>query len=332
MRDDRLIEPENARRRAAYRTDARLLEILALMNETLAPVEHYAPSGVPRPNLFVFGLPRSGTTLLYQLIAYCLDLGYISNLAARFWLAPLTGVVLSRAVLGDRRDGSFRSDYGKSLDPAGPHEFSYFWHKRLGIARVEDMLCFGRSGDAIDWQALSDMIGCLQDFFASGLVHKTNFVANFAPGFVRHLAMPLLIHIERDPQEVALSILKARQVYYGDVTTWWATYPPTYPAIRDQNFATQIVRQVADLRRTYAGVMAAIDPDLVVRVSYQELCRDPGGVLEIIRDRVAHRHGVTIGWLNQPPRRFAPSPSAPERTQEEAAVIDAWHRLAAAMQ
>ena len=150
MRDNRFIEEENASRRAAYSTDARLLEILTLMNQTLAPVEHYAPSGVPRPNLFVFGLPRSGTTLLYQLIAYCLDLGYISNLAARFWLAPLTGVVLARAVLGNRRDGSFRSDYGKSLDPAGPHEFSYFWQKRLGIAGVEDMLCFGRSGDATD--------------------------------------------------------------------------------------------------------------------------------------------------------------------------------------
>lgn len=324
------IERENAGRLADYRTEARILDRLNAMNQALAPIERYAPSGVARPNLFVFGLPRSGTTLLYQLIAYCLDLGYVSNLAARFWLAPLTGAALARAVLGDRRDGSFRSDYGKSLDPAGPHEFSYFWQKRLGVAGVEDMLRFGGAGDAVDWTGLAAIIGSLQDFYGSGLVHKTNFVANFAPGFVRHLPMPLLIHIERDPEAVALSILAARRAYYGTVATWWATYPPSYLEIKDAPVATQIARQIVDLRSAYAEVMAALEPGLVVRLSYDALCRDPGAALDEIRDRVARRYGAAIGTVNAAPARFERAPRPPARTEEERAVLAALDKLLAA--
>jgi Sulfotransferase family len=330
MAENPFIEQESTRRLASYRTDAPILDTLRRMNEALAPIERYAPSGVARPNLFVFGLPRSGTTLVYQLIAYCLDFGYVSNLAARFWLAPLTGVALARTVLGGRRDGSFRSDYGKSLDPAGPHEFSYFWQRWLGVHGVEDMLRFGEAGEGIDWAGLSAVIGSLQDFFGSGLVHKTNFVANFAPGFVRHVPMPLLIYIERDPEAVALSILKARQAYYGGVASWWATYPPSYLEIKDAPFATQIARQVADLRRAYAGVTAALEPGLVLRLSYDALCTNPGAALDEICDRIARRYGVAVGRVNAAPARFERAGRPSARAEEEKAVIAALRPLLAA--
>jgi ABC-type oligopeptide transport system ATPase subunit len=45
---------------------------------------------------FIVGLPRSGTTLLSQLLAYSLDAGYTTNFAARFWLAPVHGLRLGR--------------------------------------------------------------------------------------------------------------------------------------------------------------------------------------------------------------------------------------------
>ncbi len=327
MSDALFGEQEHENRAAGYRTDRAIADALQRMNAALAPVERYTPSGRPRPNLFVFGLPRSGTTLLYQLVAYCLDLGYISNLAARFWLAPLTGVALAKAVLGDRRDGSFRSDYGRSLDPAGPHEFSYFWQKRLGVDGLEDVLAFGERGDRVDWPGLAAVIGSLQDFFGTGLVHKTNFVANFAPGFVANMPMPLLVYIDRAPEAVAMSILHARRAYYGDIASWWATVPPSFPDIKAAPFAMQIARQVADLRDTYAGVMAALDPGLVLHLSYEALCNDPEGAIETIRDRIDQRYGVKIEIVNPIPKRFEQPHRVEVRTDEEKAVLDALRSL-----
>jgi hypothetical protein len=60
--------------------------------------------------VFVLGVPRSGTTLTSQLLAYCLDAGYVNNAAARFWLAPVHGIRLARLIAGDRGERSFRSD------------------------------------------------------------------------------------------------------------------------------------------------------------------------------------------------------------------------------
>src|SRR5581483_9026315 len=47
-------------------------------------------------NIFILGLPRSGTTLLSQIIFNNLDLACTNNLIARFWDAPLCGTHLSK--------------------------------------------------------------------------------------------------------------------------------------------------------------------------------------------------------------------------------------------
>ena len=39
----------------------------------------YRDVGIDHPFVFVLGLPRSGTTLTSQLLAYCLDAGYVNN-------------------------------------------------------------------------------------------------------------------------------------------------------------------------------------------------------------------------------------------------------------
>jgi hypothetical protein len=41
------------------------------------------------------GVPRSGTTLLYQLIARFLRVGFITNRMARYWMTPIAGAMLS---------------------------------------------------------------------------------------------------------------------------------------------------------------------------------------------------------------------------------------------
>ena len=72
------------------------------LNEYLRPreLELYRDREIEHALVFVVGLPRSGTTLLTQVLAYCLDAGYVNNFAARFWLAPVHGLRLSRLMRG----------------------------------------------------------------------------------------------------------------------------------------------------------------------------------------------------------------------------------------
>jgi len=321
------VGAEHSKRMAAYQSSPELQGLMERMNAALEPIERYQPSGVARPNLFIFGLPRSGTTLLYQLAARCFDIGYINNVSARFWLAPLTGVAFAQSLLGERRDSSFTSDYGKSVDLSGPHEFSYFWQRWLRMTDIESACRFGGPGDGIDWTSLVSIIGCLQDRFGAAMVHKTNYVANLMPDFARQLPMPIFVYIERDCADVALSILKARRIYYGDNRTWWATYPPTYAEVKDLPFAQQIGRQVRDLRAVYERSMGSVPQDLVVRLSYSELCESPRVVLRAIQQRVAQTYGFDLGILDGVPESF-PLQRCPEpKLPDELAVLTELREL-----
>ena len=104
------------------------------LNDALAPLEQAlieefeAPT---EPLVFIVGAPRSGTTLLTQLLISQYEIGYVSNLIARFWKAPYLGLLLAKEIRDPDRppDVGFSSDRGFTSGYEGPHEFGYFWRR-----------------------------------------------------------------------------------------------------------------------------------------------------------------------------------------------------------
>jgi len=311
---------ENRDRADAYRKDEAAEAALLRMNEALAPLEPAAWSGVVRPTVFVLGLPRSGTTLLGQLLAATLELGIIDGLAARFWLAPCQGVVLSRQVLGETRDSSFVSDLGRGADLRSPHEFSYFWQHWLRIESTDDLLSFGSPRRTVDWPGLRRVVGAIGDTWDRSLMFKTNYAGQFSGHFAATFPAPLFVSIERPPAAVALSILRARRRYYGTSERWWATLPPDYQELVGCPVPDQIAGQVASLRSAYREQLEAVDPEAVVRLDYDELCANPSAAVAAVRERLWTRHRAAVDLLVAPPARFEVSPSQPADAEERAVV------------
>ena len=99
---------DNQNRNDDYRSDKITEYWLTLVNEKLE--EHPKKGTLPKaPVLFVTGSPRSGTTITAQALCQFLDVGYIDNLAAKFWKVPVTGLRLSQATFGADRASSFSS-------------------------------------------------------------------------------------------------------------------------------------------------------------------------------------------------------------------------------
>src|SRR5699024_1812237 len=86
------------------------------LNDHLAPFEEarYLELKETLPSVHVIGVPRSGTTLMTQLLCSYLDVGYINNLIARFWKAPVTAIRISCKLLGEHYESSLLSKYGKT--------------------------------------------------------------------------------------------------------------------------------------------------------------------------------------------------------------------------
>jgi LPS sulfotransferase NodH len=275
------------KRRGAYVKDASDEEFLRRLNEDLAPRELglYEDVGVERPVVFVVGLPRSGTTLLSQLLAYCLDAGYVNNVAARFWLAPVHGIRLARLIAGDEPPASFESDYARTKTLTGIHEFGYFWRHWLRKDTFEDVARSAEREDEIDWAGLRRTLANVQHELGKPLVAKNMLGAYHMPRLRRELGPVVWVAIERDPLDVAVSILDARRSYYDDPSAWWSYVPVEYPALKDLDPWEQIAGQVHHLSRLYERAADELGPEGFVRVSYEGLARDPSSVLAGVRER-----------------------------------------------
>jgi hypothetical protein len=295
---------ENRRRAAGMRKREELEAAVRELNRALSGLESdVQPGDDPPPSVFIFGVPRSGTTLCHQLLAQCLDVGYINNLIARFWAAPAHGIALSKHLLeelDEHQRGEYDSRYGKTPGIWGAHEFSYFWHAALNISTVEEVMSFGRA-DRVDWREARRRVAVITEAFRRPTIFKTLFAGEFAQEFSRWMPSPLFVHVRRSLEDVALSVLQARVDYYGDPAVWWSMYPPGYEELRDLDFAAQIAGQVVGLDAAYRRAVAALDPDQVISVDYAEMAARPQELLEKVVRRLGKLYDVEVAMIRAPP-------------------------------
>ncbi|KAA8976810.1 sulfotransferase [Halospina sp. K52047b] len=282
-------------------------KFLENMNEALRHSEHatYKEEIPQYPFIFIIGLPRSGTTLLSQVIAAGLEVGYIDNLAARFWLAPVTGIRLSQSIFGSKRVNSFQSHYGATQDPVDVHEFGYFWRHWLGKQTFADIKNARVHEDNIDWNGLRRSLANMQQCFNAPMSFKNIYGSYHMARMQRELGKVLYIYIERDPVDVAVSILKARERHYSDLNKWWSYVPPEYEKLLDKDYWTQIAGQVHYLTRYYRKEFADIeDQRTVLSVTFEELCKKPESIVEAVRNRLWSVFDCQVSTTGTLPTRF----------------------------
>ena len=294
----------NKKRSEEYRKPPEEEAFLERFNSEIQGFERneYRDIAPRHPFLFVIGLPRSGTTLLSQLLAHCLDVGYINNLAARFWKAPVTGLKFSENVLDLDQFKGFESEYGATHQLADIHEFGYFWREWLNKDSFEHIKNARAIEDQIDWQGLRKTLANMQDHFNRPMVFKNIFGSYHIPKINQLLKQTLWIYIERDPLDTAVSILEARKKYYNNPDTWWSYVPPEYEKIIDMDYRHQIAGQIYYLKKFYMRELGSTNRSL--KTTYRKLTENPSRVLKKIREKVESLYGVSIPVLQRPPEQF----------------------------
>jgi len=321
------------RRKGGYTKDASDERFLRELNEYLEPRERdlYYDLEVTAPFVFVLGLPRSGTTLLSQLLAYCLDVGYVDNVAARLWLAPVHGLRLSRGLVGGETvRPAFESDYARTADLRGIHEFGYFWRHWLRKESFADVAQARDRENAIDWAGLRRTLANMQAELGGKPFAAKNVLASYhLPRLRAELGQVVYVYVERDPLDVAVSILDARRKYYSDPDTWWSYMPPEVEELAGLDHWEQIAGQVHYLARFFVRALPEAGEDVVVRTTYETLCRDPRGVLDEVCGRSRKTHGAEISVAADPPAAF-PFRTHADRSEEKERFRALLAQLAAA--
>ena len=162
-------------------------DVVRQANEALLVLEDRLTSGFEgpgRPVTFILGPPRTGTTLISQLLADRGGFAYVSNFLARFWLAPYVGSRLEQevGVREVRPRSTYRSRSGATRGPAEPHEFTFFWNRWFELGQVTQKLGPAEL-ERVDAAGLARSVGALEAAWERPVVFKNSFWCNFQVAF-----------------------------------------------------------------------------------------------------------------------------------------------------
>ncbi len=281
---------------AEYRHDCKDEAILDMLNDGVGALEYHLYGSiqrVPASSILITGAPRSGTTFLYQLMASSLHLGYVSNLMARFYAAPLTGAWLQTRLIHSEISelANFSSIHGVTKRVYEPHEFGYFWAKHFPFQ--------GDNHEDVDKSELCERIKSLETtlqsisgIFQKPVVYKCMIAPFILNELLAHTSV-FVVHIVRDKKEVIDSILEVRRKRLASIERWWSIRPAGWMDAMKNSPQEQVKWQ-------YERVVNAIKkclpqyPDQHIEVEYDQLVKAPKEVLSLVAEKYQLFSGNSI--------------------------------------
>jgi hypothetical protein len=235
--------------------------------------------------VFIVGAPRTGSTLLFQLLVKHFQVAYISNLMAA---APRAMIRLARATSSRmRRARAIReSDLGYTPGLLSPNE-----------AGAVMNAWFREDAESCERRLVRNSVALISEILGGALVTKNLANSLRLPRIAEIFPEARFIHIRRDPLLTAQSLLLARRRHYGSDREWLSIEPPGANEVREKPPSYQVVWQATTIDRRVCEFLAASSACALV-VRYEDLCAQPAEQL----DRIQQTFGLT-------PRR-GPAPHA----------------------
>lgn len=253
------------------------------------------------PPIFVVGAPRSGSTLLYQLLTDRFDVGYLTNGHARQPGAPslverTRGLIRKR----ERELGDYGSSFGNTAGELGPNECGPFWYRffprRPHYVAAADFPPAKR-------RELRAAVGAFVAACGRPVVYKNLYSTVRMEAIAAALPEALFVAIHRDLDANVRSILAARIEIVGTDDAWWSVEPPGVERLLELPPHEQAMRQVRALEELIARTEEEIGSERVLHLAYEDLCADPRGQLERVAEFAA-RNGCRLGDRGEVPASF----------------------------
>jgi hypothetical protein len=283
-------------------------EDLFELNNILEPLEYTIklPYQSPQyPVIFIIGAPRSGTTLVSQIISSLSGIGYISNFVARFWLAPSIGIKISEALkINQKLFTSYQSKFGRTKGWNEPHEFGYFWNRWFDKGQTTHNLTSSEL-DTIDSANLIKSVASIEFSWKKPVVFKNSTWCTMQASYLAEIfPKSIFLVCRRDPLYVAQSIALARISNYADLNQWWSIRPSTYEKLLKLPWPDQIVRQVIDIESEMDEELASIDQSRILEIDYDSLCIRPREYIRKLIEKLNESGVETPYDLDETPSSF----------------------------
>ena len=287
---------------ASGSAEARFALISALIGIIIAPVDLllsvfekrlYARYSSPqKPLIFVCGPPRSGTTLLSQVLINNLPLQYFNNLTSWFPRAPLTAMRLFGPWL-PRHEIGYKAFYGKTRYLSGPNDALYLWDRWVGKNRdtVPERLLPKAEKD------MPQFFASAEDLLDGALINKNNRLNTYAHLAADALPTAFFICLRRNPLMLAQSLLIARKEIVGQVDLPYGIDSDDRPRPATGDYLDDICQQVLYYEQAAEQQQQHIGKDRFWIVDYEQFCHAPQQVVREVAQSILNL-SLSPGQLN----------------------------------
>lgn len=241
-----------------------------------------APPGYPM--IFVCGAPRTGTTLVTQVLLNHLPVQYLNNLTSVFPRSPITANQLFRR-LAKRRPVSYSSFYGKSDHFSGPNDALYIWDRWLGNDRER----IRESLTAAEKSNMTRFFGAFQTAYPGPLLNKNNNLNVQADVVADVFNNAYFICMTRDPLYLAQSLYLARLEIHGDTGVAYGIHDPNRESTQD--IIEDVCRQVLFHHRKIHEQQSRLGAERFWIVPYEQFCNQPEALVTRAAEKIL---GVSI--------------------------------------
>ncbi len=256
------------------------------------------------PVCFIIGPPRSGTTLIYEILVRCFNFAYISNLAHRLYTTPVAATTIGRFLIRrwQKRNGLFQSKYGHICGWGAPNEGGWWWNQWF----PEDYYLDESYVNRVPIKSIRSAVAGLCKAMNGPFINKNVMHSVHMRLLDRIFPNCLFIHVYRDPAANIRSIIRAQMDPCSGATQfsrWWSVKPREWEQYKNADPTMRAVAQVYHIHKNIENDTQILGTDRRLEVHYEEVCRDTQRVMNHIAIFL-QSHGVNLVIKDAIPEHF----------------------------
>lgn len=333
------IYQENEKNKSPeFRANEKLDRVIAELKALLQPVQKQQEKRFESnryPLILIAGAPRSGTTLFLQWLDALDKFSCPTNFLNRFAYAPYIGALIQKMLFdpdydfhgefaGLQKSANFSSRLGKSQGTLAISEFQHFF--RNYMPNFDPEYLQPEKLAQVDFAGIRRGLAGIESVFDQPFACKIFMLQFHIRELYRHLPHVLIIHIKRDPLQTMLSVLKARERYYGGRDIWWSVKPREYARLKDEDWYHQIAGQLYYTQSSIEKELEALPASGVLQIHYEDLCRDPQRVYRLLADKLQIL-GYALGETYKGPGSFEVRQASDAADKDVQALTAAYREI-----
>ncbi len=221
--------------------------------------------------VFIIGVPRSGTTILYQLVTQFFNVTYFNNFVNLSRENLYFGCWLSHKIFKGESHNSYVSNYGNTKESGlmAPSEIGNFWYRWI----PKDQIIVDENSVSIeDKRAITKNINSIINRYRKPLIIKNLYFALRIRLIKVLFPSAKFIYLRRDRLYVAQSIYLARiKNSKNPKSEWWSLNFPGYKSLLTLPIEEQIAQQIYQLENLIQKELSEICHENIMEIKYEEL-------------------------------------------------------------